>query len=144
MVENEWLKYVPGILKSTKECTPKEAMNIMKLAIENYEKEKLLNYWTTEEGQSKLLEMIKIEEKKKRRDGLSVLQYTKASLAKASLSSASETNAEEWMEVELTTDTGACDTVIPKGMCSIIPIVPSAQSERGMEYEVANGQSIKN
>ena len=77
---------------------------------------------------------------------MSVLNYTQASLdkAKASLSSASEANVEDWIEVELTADTGACDTVIPKSMCSIIPIVPSEQSKRGMEYEVANGQSIKN
>jgi hypothetical protein len=46
--------------------------------------------------------------------------------------------------VELTADTGACDTVIPKDMCANIPIMASLQSLRGMEYEVANGESIPN
>ena len=52
--------------------------------------------------------------------------------------------ADEWVEIELTADTGACDTVIPKGMCPGIPIVPSHQSLLGLGYEVANGQSIPN
>ena len=47
-------------------------------------------------------------------------------------------------EVELTADTGACDTVIPKTMCPSIPIEPSYQSLHGMEYEVATGESIPN
>ena len=51
---------------------------------------------------------------------------------------------DEWYEVELTADTGACDTVIPKLMCPGIPITPSVQPLRGMEYEVATGESIPN
>ena len=54
------------------------------------------------------------------------------------------TPQEEWYEVELTADTGACDTVIPKDMCPGIPIVPSFQSTNAMEYEVASGESIPN
>ena len=54
------------------------------------------------------------------------------------------TPQEEWYEVELTADTGACDTVIPKDMCPGIPIVPSFQSINAMEYEVASGESIPN
>ena len=46
--------------------------------------------------------------------------------------------------MELTADTGACDTVIPKDACPGIPITPSFQSLRGMEYEVATGASIPN
>ena len=35
------------------------------------------------------------------------------------------------------------DSVMPKdGACARIPIVPSAQCQRGMEYEVANAQTI--
>ena len=49
-----------------------------------------------------------------------------------------------WEEIEMTADSGACDTVIPEGMCSFIPIIPSEQSRRKMEYEVANGQSLPN
>ena len=51
---------------------------------------------------------------------------------------------EQWYEVELTADTGACDTVIPRTMCEGIPIEPSYQSLHGMEYEVASGQAIPN
>ena len=50
----------------------------------------------------------------------------------------------EWVQVELTADTGACDTVMPRTMCSGIPIVPSMQSIRELKYEVANGQEIPN
>ena len=51
---------------------------------------------------------------------------------------------EEWVEIELTADSGACDTVIPRTTAESIPIMPSLASLRGMEYEVANGQSIPN
>ena len=51
---------------------------------------------------------------------------------------------DERYEVELTADTGACDTVVPTLMCPGIPITPSVQSLRGMEYEVATGESIPN
>ena len=50
---------------------------------------------------------------------------------------------DEWSELELSADSGACDSVMPKeGACAQIPIVPSAQSQRAMEYEVANAQAI--
>ena len=61
---------------------------------------------------------------------------------KASLSPCSP--ADEWIEVELTADSGACDTVIPRKTAQGIPILPSLASLRVMEYEVANGQSIPN
>ena len=46
--------------------------------------------------------------------------------------------------MELTADSGACDTVIPRSLGEHIPIQPSLQSLRGMEYEVANGQALPN
>ena len=61
-------------------------------------------------------------------------------IGKSSLSPVS--HADEWIEVELTADSGACDTVIPRKTAESIPILPSLASLRGMEYEVANGQSI--
>ena len=70
------------------------------------------------------------------------LEYTKES--RASLCPMSASGQEEWYEVELTADTGACDTVIPKTMCPGIPVVPSFQSINGMEYEVATGETIPN
>ena len=51
---------------------------------------------------------------------------------------------DEWVEIELTADTGACDTVIPKSMCPNIPVTPSYQSLHGMEYEDASGRPIPN
>ena len=71
----------------------------------------------------------------------SPLNYTQDSMAmmdKASLSPCSP--AEEWIEIELTADSGACDTVIPRKTAEGIPILPSLAALRGMEYEVANGQ----
>ena len=47
------------------------------------------------------------------------LEYTKES--RASLCPMSASDQEEWYEVELTADTGACDTVIPKTMCPRYP-----------------------
>ena len=64
-------------------------------------------------------------------------------VTKAMLSSAGAVS-EEWIEVELTADTGASATVMPRSMCSKILIRSYLQSLRGMEYKVANGQSIPN
>ena len=47
------------------------------------------------------------------------------------------------MEIELTAIPGACDTVMPQTTAESIPIMPSLAS-RGVEYEVASGQSIPN
>ena len=76
---------------------------------------------------------------------LSPLSYTQkimGMMGKATLSACSP--AEEWIEVELTADSGACDTVVPRKTTEVIPILTSLASLRGMEYEVANGQSIPN
>ena len=76
---------------------------------------------------------------------MSPLDYTQASkdLFEKSSLSAVGANA-EWVEIELTADSGACDTVITRKVAESIPIMPSLASLRGMEYEVANGQSIPN
>ena len=49
-----------------------------------------------------------------------------------------------WVEIEVTIDSGACDTVMPTSLCSHISIITTADSRRGMEYEVANGETIPN
>ena len=69
------------------------------------------------------------------------MDYTAASKADLSPCSPAEP---EWIEIELTADSGACDTVIPRTMAESIPIMPSLQSLRQMECEVANGASIPN
>ena len=50
----------------------------------------------------------------------------------------------EWIEGELTADSVACDTIIPRAMAKGIPIMPSPQSLCGMEYEVSSVESIPN
>jgi hypothetical protein len=49
-----------------------------------------------------------------------------------------------WTEIEVTIDSGACDTVMPTRLCSHISIAQTEESRRGMEYEVANGETIPN
>ena len=118
-----------------------------------------LYYWVSARGQAELKK--KVEERAKppephmgrwRKTGvmtattaaggsLSPLDYTEAT--KQHLSPMGPAS-EEWFESKLTADSGACDTVIPKNMCPGIPIMPSFQSLRNMEYEVANGASIPN
>ena len=47
------------------------------------------------------------------------------------------------MELEVTVDSGACDTVMPISSCDF-KILPSYASTHGIEYEVANGAEIPN
>ena len=49
-----------------------------------------------------------------------------------------------WQEIEVTVDAGACDTVIPLSLCSDTLRHESEQQRSGMEYELANGASIRN
>ena len=49
-----------------------------------------------------------------------------------------------WIEIEVTVDSGACDTVMPAAMCGHISILQTEDSRRGVEYEVANGETIPN
>ena len=50
---------------------------------------------------------------------------------------------DEWVEIEITVDSGACETVMPPGLCTGISISQSSCSH-GAEYEVANGETIPN
>ena len=96
----------------------------------------------SDEWQSELLRRIGIRAKKPD-SGLSVFDYS--SNTKAMLSSAASANdGDDWIEVELTADTGACDTVMPRAMAQCIPIQPSLQSLSSMMYEVADGNEIPN
>jgi len=51
---------------------------------------------------------------------------------------------QEWVEVEATVDSGACDTVMSQDECKHIDVVSSEKSRAGFQYEVANGQEIPN
>ena len=50
---------------------------------------------------------------------------------------------DDWTEIEVTVDSGACETVMPASMARNIEIVQSGCSH-GAEYEVANGATIPN
>ena len=48
----------------------------------------------------------------------------------------------EWFEIEITIDSGACDTVMPAKMCPHISMFTTPLT--GYEYEVANGAGLPN
>ena len=51
---------------------------------------------------------------------------------------------DEWILVEVIADSGACETVMPKNMCTGIKLRESVGSKAGTEYEVASGKSVPN
>ena len=51
---------------------------------------------------------------------------------------------DQWTEIEVTVDSGACVTVMPRKCCEGISILQNALSRAGVEYEVANGAGLKN
>ena len=65
------------------------------------------DYWLSRKGQ----EDLKIISEEQTRKGINIFDY--ALSTKASLCSMTAPE-DEWYEVELTADTGACDTVVPK------------------------------
>ena len=50
---------------------------------------------------------------------------------------------DDWIEIEVTVDSGACETVMPSDVCPGIMVHRSSCSH-GAEYEVANGESLPN
>ena len=46
--------------------------------------------------------------------------------------------------IGVTVDSGACVTVMPSALCTGISIIENDLSRNGVEYEVANGESIVN
>ena len=90
-----------------------------------------------------MLRSLGVDSDRHSSNGLSVFVYTAES--KAMLCSAAPSQGEEeWIEVELTADTGACDTVVPWSLCPGIPIQSSPQSVRGMVYDVADSGELPN
>ena len=82
------------------------------------------------------------DDKLPRHNGLSPLDYarTPAEKEKPALSNLGTYNG--WQEIELTVDSGACDTVMPLSSCTDIALQSSPA--QGIPYEVANGNTIKN
>ena len=51
---------------------------------------------------------------------------------------------DEWIELEVAVDSGACISVMPIGSCEGIDIIENELSRSAAEYEVANGATIPN
>ena len=60
------------------------------------------------------------------------------------ISGVAPTGPSGWEVIEITLDSGACDTVLPSAMLSSIKTESTAASRNGEEYEVANGNFILN
>ena len=75
--------------------------------------------------------------------GLSMIDYSEWTKAMLNSTSSAATG-DDWIGVELCSDTGQCDTVMPKSKCHGMPIRPSLLSLNMMEYEVADGRPIPN
>ena len=72
-----------------------------------------------------------------------ILVLTKRNPRSSCISAVAEED-KGWVEIEVTIDSGACDTVMPTGLCPHISIISTEESRQGMEYEVANGETIPN
>ena len=158
----KWKDLIPGILNEIGSFTNDQILDNLRKAAGIMQDETHSDYWLTDEGQSELLRRIQARSESppsatsatrpwgrstaiESSTTLSPLDYTMASKAMMGNNSLSVLDGEEeWIEIELTADSGACDTVIPRKLAEAIPIMPSLASLRGMEYEVANGQSIPN
>ena len=119
-----------------------EILTSLRKAVNMMSMQDKTNYWMSDEWQRELLRRIDIRAKKPS-SGLSVLDYSPDTNAMLS-SAASVNDGDDWIEVELTADTGACDTVMPRAMAQCIPIQPSLQSRSSMMYEAADGNEILN
>ena len=100
-----------------------------------------LDHLMSKEGQKELQNIINEgDENPGAHNGLSVM--TKKSPATASLSTVGDG---QWIRIDLTADTGACDSVMPKsGPWEGIKVTPSEMSKMEGEYEVANAESLPN
>ena len=95
---------------------------------------KTADYYMTEAGQLEVGEMIKKRDDPKSRmtSSLSILECASQDV------SSMEPDNNEWVCIDSTADSGACDSVMPRKM----KIYPSMQSERGLQREVANAQTL--
>ena len=50
----------------------------------------------------------------------------------------------EWHEIEITVDSGACDTLMPTKLCSHISLMATAKYRAGFGYEVPGGEGLLN
>ena len=76
--------------------------------------------------------------------GMSALMMLLKKDPRSPCCSVTEGDERGWVEIEVTIDSGACDTVMPTSLCPHISIISTEDSRRGLEYEVANGETIPN
>ena len=151
-----WTDLIPGILNDASGLTNDQVLANLKAAATVMQRQSGIDFWISDAGQAELLRRIRSERKPPTATRpwgsststtaatLSVFDYTEASKAMIDKGALSAVNGgDEWIEHELTADSGACDTVIPRGIAESIPIMPSLASMRGMEYKVANGASVQ-
>ena len=86
-----------------------------------------------------ILEEMKTQDDAPKKRDLSIL--TKVGVGLPSISVVAP-KGEEWEEIEITIDSGACETVLPSRMLMSIKLQSNDASRRGDEYEVANGHTI--
>jgi hypothetical protein len=157
----EWQKLIPDILNQLDKHSNADVLKCLRAAAILIQKKTNSDYWISDDGQAELLRRIQSSSAPPSSGTASCSWGSSTSVGAATLSPLDYTQAtkdmlankgslsglggsEEWIEIELTADSGACDTVIPRTLAESIPILPSLASLRGMEYEVANGQSIPN
>ena len=81
---------------------------------------------------------------------IDILTKTKTGVLRATtegmqlMSTAPANGNDGWEMIEITVDSGACDTVLPSKMLPSVPTDSTEASENCEEYEVANGHSIVN
>ena len=114
-------------MKEIDSLTSEQIMHKLQSAISEMQMAKTNDYWLSPKGQEVLKNMSEDHSRK----GIHILDYAPSTKASLCPMIAPE---DEWYGVELTADTGACGTLVPKRMCPGIPITPSVQSLRGMEY----------
>ena len=136
------MKSIPELIDKADSSTSGAILQALRRAGDILQSKRNSQYWTTRAGQAELLRKIDERSRRPPPSQLNMFDYTEAS--KTALSSAGAHADEEWIEVELCADTGACDTVMPRSWCSRIPIRPSLQSINMMEYEIADGNTIPN
>ena len=93
----------------------------------------------TEEGQLDLGEMMRKRDDPRTRStsSLSIFEYATQDVSIMAMDTG------EWVCMDLTADSGACDSVMPrKGPCELMNMYPSVQFDRRLQYEVANAETL--
>ena len=102
---------------------------------------KTFAFYNTDQGQKELISMD-ADRTSRTREALGLSTLTEHA-STGQISPMGNRNESDWVEIEMTADSGACDSVMPRdGPCASLQIFPSPQSERGMIYEVANKATI--